>query len=223
MKEMMMGVYTYGGDNSYNFNFRTSLSAHDKEIFVRTVVDTIIDDENYDSVLRDLIFEYTAISMMTDIDTSFLKVADDDGNMVTDINMLEDFLLSTNIMDILKANAFPTLFDELNRAIDKSIAYRTGINPSPLSDALASLVSTIEKKINEVDLNSMMGVATKLAGMTDELSVENIMKAYMESDMHKKNLAEIAEAKKDKAEIAENLDKAIKEVNAETKKTGKKK
>ena len=222
MKEVMTGVYTYGDNNdSYNFNFRTSLSAHDKAIFVRTVVDTIVDDENYDSVLREIIFEYTAISMMTDIDISFLKVSDDNGSMITDIDKLEDFLLSTNIMDILKANAFPTLFDELNKAIDKSIAYRTGISPSPLSDALASLISTLEKKINEVDLDSMMGMATKLAGMTDEFNVENIMKAYMESDMHKRNLAEIAEVKKDKVEIAENLDKAIKEVNEEAKKTRK--
>lgn len=220
MKEVITGVYTYE-DSTHNFNFCTSLSAHDKAIFVRTVVDTIVDDENYDSVLKDIIFDYTAISMMTDIDTSFLKINDDNGNVVTDIDMLEDFLLSTNIIDVIEANAFPTLFDELNRAIDKSIAYRTGINPSPLSDALASLVSTIEKKVNEIDLDSMMGMATKLASMTDELNVENIMKAYMESDMHKKNLAEIAESKKDKTEIADNLDKAIKEVNADAKKTRK--
>lgn len=197
MKEVMTGVYTYE-DNSYNFNFRTSLSAHDKAIFVRTVVDTIVDEDNYDSVLRDIIFEFTAISMMTDIDTSFLKIKDNDGNMITDIDMLEDFLLSTNIIDIIKANAFPTLFDELNKAIDKSIAYRTGIQPSPLSDALASLVSAIEKKVNEIDLDRMMGMASKLAGITDELTPENIMNAYLSSDTHKKNLAEIEESKGDR-------------------------
>lgn len=210
------GTYYYD-DESYNFNFVSSLSAHDKAIFVRTVVDTIVDDDSYDSVLRDIIFDYTTISMMTDIDTSFLKIVDDEGDVITNIDLLEDFLLSTNIVEIVKANAFPTLFDELNKAVDKLIEYRTGIHPNPLSDALTSFLSTLEKKINEVDLNSMMGMAAKFAGMTDELTPESIMNAYLSSDIHKKNLAEIAEAKKDKAEIAKNLDKAIKEVNAEAK------
>ena len=220
MKEVMIGVYTHN-DESYNFNFATSLSAHEKAIFVRTVVNTIVDDDNYDSVLRDIIFDYTTISMMTDIDTSFLKVADDNGNVVTDIDMLEEFLMSTNIVDIIKANAVPAIFEELSKAVDKSIQYRTGINPSPLSDALTSLVSTIEKKINEIDLDSMMGMAAKFMDMTDNLTPESIVNVYLSSDIHKKNLDEIEKAKKDKAEITKNLDKTINEVNEGSKKTKK--
>ena len=199
MKEMKTGVYTHiteNGSESYSFGFITDLLASDKAVFVRKVVDTIVSDTNYDSVLKDIIFDFTVITTMTNIDTSFLKVVDEKGNVVTDIDMLEDFLLSTNIVEIVKANAFPTLFDELNDAVDKSIAYKTGIHPSPLSDALASLFSTLEKKINEVDLDSMMGMAQKFAGMGDDFTMENLVKAYMESDGHKKNLAEIAEAKK---------------------------
>lgn len=198
MKEMKTGVYTYNNE-SYPFNFITDLLASDKAVFVRKVVDTIVSDANYDSVLKDIIFDFTVITIMTDIDTSFLKIVDEKGNVVTDIDMLEDFLLSTNIVEIVKANAFPTLFDELNNAVNKSIAYRTGIHPSPLFDALASLLSTLEKKINEVDLNSMMGMAQKFAGMGEDFTMENLVKAYMESDLHKQNLAEIAEAKKSKS------------------------
>lgn len=222
MNNIKTGTYFYNDEN-YNFNFSTDLSASNKAVFVRTVVDTIVDDTGYDSVLRDIIFDYATISMFTNIDTSFLNVVDEKGDVVTDIDMLEDFLLSTNIVEIVKANAFPTLFDELNDAVNKSIQYRTGIHPSPLSDALSSLLSTLEKKINEVDLDSMMGMAQKLASMTgEEFTMKNLVKEYMESDVHKQNLAEIAEAKRDKTEIAKNLDKAIKEVNAEAKANKKK-
>lgn len=197
MNEMKTGVYTYN-EESYNFNFYTDLSVQNKAIFVRTVVDTIVDDKNYDSVLRDIIFDYTVISMMTDIDISFLKITDDDGNTVADLNLdlVEDFLLSTNIIDIVRANAFPTLFDELNKAIDNSIQYLTGIHPNPLNEALANLVNTLERKINNVDLDSMMGMAQKFMNMTGELTPENVVNAYINSETHKKNLAEVAASKK---------------------------
>ena len=216
MNNTKMGAFTYN-DETNNFNFRTDLSTSDKAVFVRTVVDTIVDDTGYDSVLRDVIFDYVTISMFTDIDTSFLKVVNDKGDVVTDIDMLEDFLLSTNIIEIVKVNAFPTLFNELEKAVDLNIEYRTDIHHSPLNDAIASLLSTLEKKINEIDLNSAMSMAQNLVGMTGELTPDSIMNAYMNSDIYKKNVIEIEEAKNDRAEIAKNLDKAIKEVNSEVK------
>ena len=220
MKEMRNGVYTYN-DETYSFNFVTNLSASDKAIFVRTVVDTIVDNDSYDSVLRDIIFDYTIISMFTDVDTSLFKVEDNDNSIVTDIDLIEEFLLDTNIVEIVRANAFPTLFEQLEKAVDKSIEYRTGIHPSPISDALSSLLSTIEKKIEGIDSNALMGMAQKFAGMTDELTPESIMNAYMNSDFHKNNVIEIEESKKNRTEIAKNLDKAIKEVNAEAKASAK--
>lgn len=186
---MKTGVYTYN-DESYNFNFRTDLSVADKLRFVNSVVNLVVDENHYNSVIRDLIFDFYIVDVMTDIETTELK------DSLTFLNDVEEFLFSTNIVEIVKANAFPTLFNELNTAVDKSIAYLTGIRPSPLSDSLTSLLSTLEKKINEVDLDSMMSMAQKLASMTGEFTPDSIMNAYMNSDIHKKNLAEIAEAKK---------------------------
>lgn len=188
---MKTGVYTHN-DESYNFNFYTDLSSANKLKFVNSVVDILVDENHYNSVIRDLIFDYYTIKVFTTVDTEELD------NSLTFINDVEDFLLSTNIVEIVKVNAFPTLFDELNKAVDNSIQYLTGIHPSPLNDAIASLLATLEKKINEVDLNEMMGMATKLSGMTGEITPESIVNAYMNSDMHKKNLAEIEEAKENK-------------------------
>lgn len=217
MKTMKMGVYTHN-DETFNFNFATNLSANKKRIFVRTVVGALVDGINYDSVLRNIIFDYTTILMFTNVDMSFIQTMDEDGELVTDMERLEDFLLETNIIEIVKANAFPTLFDELNSAVDKSIEYRTGIHPSPIADSLASLLSTLEKKVDGLDMGSMMGMAQKFAGMTDEFNLDNLVNAYMNSDIHKKNLEEIAESKREKTEIAENLDKAIKIVQDEARK-----
>ena len=225
MKETKLGIYTYN-DKTHNFNFVTNLSANKKRIFVRTVVGALIDGMDYDSVLRDIIFDYTTILMFTDINMSFIRTKGEDGEVITDMELLEEFLLETDIVEIVRANAFPTLFEELNKAVDKSIEYRTGIHPSPIADSLASLINTLEKKINEIDLNSAMEMAQKFSGMTSEFNLDNLVNAYMNSDLHQKNLDEITESKKNKnnkknkkneIKIDENLGEAIRTVVKENK------
>lgn len=210
MNEMKTGVYTYG-ENNYTFKFYTDLTTSKKLKLINSVVSLVVDDTNYNSIIRDLIFDFYVVDILTDIDTTELK---DSINFLDDV---EDFLLETNIIDIVKANAFPTLFDELNKAVDDSIEYLTGIHKNPINDALSSLLSTLEKKIEEVDLNSMMSMAQKFAGMTGELTPESIMNAYMNSDIHKKNLDEIAEAKKNEIKIDEDLGEAVRTVVEENK------
>lgn len=189
-----IGVYTHN-EESNNFSFSTDLSVAQKLKFVNSVVDLVVDDEHYNSVIRDLVFDFYVIDIMTDIETVDLKESP------TFLNDVEEFLFSTNVVEIVKANAFPTLFDELNNAVDKSIEYLTGIHPSPLSDSLTSLVSVIEKKISEVDLSNIsnMGeVFEKFAAMTGEFTPENVVNAYMNSNVHKKNLDEISKSKNGK-------------------------
>lgn len=207
---VMMGTY-FKGDESYNFNFYTELSAVNKLKFVDSVVDILVNDAHYNSVIRDLVFDFFVVDIFTDIDTTELK----DSNAF--LNDVEQFLYDTNIVDIVKANANHVII-ELNDAVDKSIQYLTGIHPNPLNEALASLLSTIEKKINEADLDSMMGMAQKFTSMTDGFDMDNFVASYMNSDFHKKNMMEIEESKKQRAEFASDMDKAIKLVNKDNKK-----
>ena len=194
MKEMKVGVFEYKNE-SYEFNFKTSLSAYDKLVFVKTVVSSLVDNDGYNSIVKDLIFDFAIVELFTNIDTSFINMKDDDGNDVHPIIPIEHFLDNSNIVDIVKTNMEIGLLDELNRAVDMDIQYITGIHPNPLSEAIASIVSTLEEKIDEVDLNSMMDMAKKFASMTEDFTVENAVNAYMNSDVHMKNLAEIEDAK----------------------------
>lgn len=201
MKNIKTGTYiNYTTDESYNFEFATDLSAYRKMMFVNYVVNSIVDDDRYDSIVRDLIFDFGIVSIFTDVDTSFINRTDDEGNLINPIIFIEQFLEETNVVDIVKANMEAGILEELNKAVDKSIEYRTGIHPNPLNEALASLVSTFEKKVNEVDLKSAMSMAQKFAEMTGDLSVDSVVNAYMNSDMHKKNLEEVAKSKSEKVE-----------------------
>jgi hypothetical protein len=194
MKEMKSGVFTYGGE-SYEFNFATSLSAYEKLTFVKMVSDTIVDDGEYHSIVKDLIFDFSIVSVFTNIDTSFIYMEDDDGNDINPIVLIEHFLGATNVVDIVKANMEDGLIDELNRAVNLNIQYRTGINTNPLYESIARLVSVIEKKVDEFDLDGVMDMAQKLSGMTEGFTVENIVEAYMNSNARNNNLIEISEDK----------------------------
>ena len=189
MKNIMTGTYIHNNE-TYNFNFGTSLSIADKAKFVNSVVSLVVSDENYNLVIKDLVFDFYTIDFLTDIDITELKQSP------TFLNDVEQFLEETNIVDIVKANMVNGLLEELEKAVNKSIEYRTGIHPSSLGEALASLVSTLEKKVNEIDLGSAMDMVQKFTGMTGELTPESLVNAYINSDMHKNNLEEIVESKK---------------------------
>ena len=219
MKNIKTGAYIRN-DDAFNFNFGTDLSAYDKTVFVRTVVDTLISEDSYDSIIRDMIFDFAIVMLFTDIDTSFTKTTDEEGEEISALISIEKFLEETSVVDIVKANMESGLLEELNKAVDKSIEYRTGIHSSPIADSLASLLSTLEKKINEIDLGNAMEMVQKFAGMTSELTPESIVNAYINSDLHQNNLKEITESKKDKKneiKINENLGEAIRTVVKETK------
>lgn len=216
MKNIKTGAYVHNGE-TYTFNFGTDLSIADKARFVNSVVGLVVDGENYNSIIKNLIFDFYTIKFFTDIDTTELERSSDflDG--------VEEFLWETNIVDIVRANASPSIFEQLDKAVGDSISYITGIHPSPIADSLASLLSTLEKKIDEFDMGSMMGMAQKFVGMTGELTPESLVSAYMDSDIHKNNLVEIEKAKKSKKDkkneikIDENLGEAIRSVVEESK------
>lgn len=216
MKNVMTGAYI-NGDDVQQFKFYTDLSAANKLRLVNSVSSLLVDGENYNAVIRDLLFDFYIVDIFS-VDNNTRELINDLKDSTAFIEDVEEFLESTNIVEIIKANAHYGLIDELNHAVDLNVQYLTGIHPNPLNEALTSLVNTFEKKISEVDLNSMMDMAKIFTGMTDDFTPENIVNAYIASDAHKKNLADIEESKKNKSEFAEDMDKAISSVSKKGKK-----
>ena len=204
-KKVMTGAYVKCvNDNKefINFNFYTNLRASEKVKFVNTVTNTLI-GSSYDSILRDMIFDFQIICSFTDVDVSEIMENDT-------INRIEDLLEETNIVDIVKANAEEGLINELNKAIDLNIEYRTGIHRNDLNNALTGLINTIEKKLNSVDTDSLMEVAGKLSGITGDITPERIVEAYAKTDAFKNHLKEVDDKKQKTAEIATSISQALK-------------
>lgn len=186
MNEKKTGVYT-NKEVDYTFNFYIDLTVSQKMKFVNSIVALVVDGNSYNSVIRDLVFDFYVVDIFTDVDVSDFK------HSIRFLDDVEEFLHNTNIVDIVKENVSYILFDELNKAVDDSIEYLTGIHKNPLNYALTSLVNTLERKVNEIDLSSAMEMASKFSNMTEELTPDSILKAYMKSDIYNKNTVGISE------------------------------
>lgn len=179
------GTYTYNG-NDFDFSFYTDLSAVNKIKFVNTVTDYIVGD-NYNSVIRDLMFDFEIIDIFTDIDLTEVSESADS------LSKIEEFLDETEVAAIVKSNMAEGLLDELNKAVDDNISYRSGlyrdVYASSFFNSLAKLVNVCEKKFNEIDFNSLTDIAQKLDDISlNNLSPSELLGAYMNSDLYKDNL-----------------------------------
>lgn len=207
------GVYMRNGVEE-TFNFYTSISTLNKLNFIKFVVNSIVDNDNYYSILKDLVFDFAIINVFTDIDVSEIKES------TNSIGMIERLLDETNIVDIVKENVDNGVIEELNDAIEKNIEYKTGIHKNPIADSVVSLLNTIEQKVSEFDTLSMVEMAKIMSEVSGELTADKMLEAYTNSDMFKKNYEQI----KDQAKLHnDNIIDIAKELNKTEKKTKKKK
>ena len=193
-KEIKKGVYVKN-EEMYELEFRTNLSVVEKLAFVNSVMDLLVTEDNYNSVIRNLIFDFYTIALFTNVNIKEFK----DKDNALNLEIIEEFLEETNVIDVVKANAEIGLFEELNRAIDLNIQYKTGIRVNMLEEALVGLVNTLQNKFGSFDVNSALEMLEAFQGVSEDFTVENIVNAYMNSDLHKQNVAELEEYKnKDK-------------------------
>lgn len=203
------GVYTYNGVEE-TFTFYTTLRAIDKLNFIAFVTNAVV-DSNYYSVIRDIVFDFGLIDVMTDIDVSHIKNSEDA------VSAIEDFLDETNIVEIIKANA-PDAVAELNKGVNDNIEYRTGIHRNLIAESLSHLLNTLEDKVSGIDTDSMMNAAQALSGIYGELTADKVIAAYANSDVFKQKYAQmVADREERNAKIEDNV-VAIKNTRKNTKK-----
>lgn len=203
VKDVMTGVYVKDNEN-IEFNFKTELTALEKAEFVAGVSNALVGN-NYLSVLRDMFFDYYIVNIFTDVKIN-TNQADETAGLIDEI---ESFLDETNVVDIVKANIDVELINELDKAVNENIEYRTGIHKSELNNALTSLINMVEDKLKDVDLGSMVEIIESFGGITGEFTPENIVNAYMKTDVAKQNIEELNESKVKRAEFAEEVSEII--------------
>lgn len=199
----MINTDTYTRNNEeVEFAYKINLTMSQKIEFVSAVVDTVVGDDYYYPMLKDMIFDFHLVNFFTDVF---------DNSSSFTIDEIEEFLNETDVADILKINIDFDLLTELYDSVDKAIEYKTGIHISPIEDAIKSLLDTVERKFRDIDVDSMTGMAKVFGKLQGDITPDKMLEAYANSDIFKKQHDDVVEnqAKRDAAmkKVRENAKK----------------
>lgn len=176
--EMKNGVYTKG-EKTFEFSFITDLSASKKMDFVNSVVGYVVTDSDYNFVIKDIIFDFEIIHKFTNYNISDIKEADDT------LGAIEELLSTTNIVEIVKSNMIDGLYEELVKAVDLDIQYKTGIRNNDILNSVERILDTIEEKVKDIDTKRFDEFAKVFNSVSGELTPDKLLEAFAKSDMYK--------------------------------------
>lgn len=176
--EMENGVYTKG-EETFEFSFLTDLSASKKMDFVNSVVGYVVTNSDYNFVIKDIIFDFEIIHKFTNYNISDIKEADDT------LGAIEELLSTTNIVEIVKSNMIDGLYEELVKAVDLDIQYKTGIRNNDILNSVERILDTIEEKVKDIDTKGFDEFAKVFNSVSGELTPDKLLEAFAKSDMYK--------------------------------------
>ena len=169
------GIYTYKGVNE-PYKYRTTITSRQKMQFIQFVTDNVVTDKAYFPIMRNLFFDFALVNLFTDIDME---------DTLSQVDVFEEFNNETGVAEIVKAYIDTKLLNELNLAVDKSIEYKTGVKKNDISDIATSLLSMVEKKLENIDVESFMKFAEKMNEVQGEFTPAKMLEAYAQTDMFK--------------------------------------
>lgn len=176
-KEIKTGNYIKD-NQTYTFNFYTDLTAINKMKFVNAVVGYVVSD-NYNYVIKDMMFDFEIIHIFTDYDITEIKESEDS------IGAIEDLLDTTNIVQIVKENMVDGLYDELMKAVDLNIQYKTGICNNDIIDSIERILDIVEDRVADIDTDTINQFAKIFNDISGKLTPDKILDAYSKSDLYK--------------------------------------
>ena len=176
--EMKNGVYTKG-EKTFEFSFLTDLSASKKMDFVNSVVGYVVTNSDYNFVIKDIIFDFEIIHKFTNYNISDIKEADDT------LGAIEELLSTTNIVEIVKSNMIDGLYEELVKAVDLDIQYKTGIRNNDILNSVERILDTIEEKVKDIDTKGFDEFAKVFNSVSGELTPDKLLEAFAKSDIYK--------------------------------------
>lgn len=190
--ETKVAKYKYDGEEK-EFTCKTSLTPSEQVQFVTNVTDTIMGD-NYYSNIRPIIFDITMVNMFTDIDTSEII------NSPNSLGNIADFLAETGIVSIIESNISTDIVHVLHDAISDNLEYRKYSHRSVFEEKLAGLITTIENKLSEVDMNKVISIIVdnliNTYANSDEFA-QNHEQAKIKRNEHIEKITEVIEKQKD--------------------------
>lgn len=175
---MENGVYTKG-EETFEFSFLTDLSASKKMDFVNSVVGYVVTNSDYNFVIKDIIFDFEIIHKFTNYNISDIKEADDT------LGAIEELLETTNIVKIVKSNMVDGLYEELVKAVDLDIQYKTGIRNNDILNSVERILDTIEEKVKDIDTKGLDEFVKVFNGVSGELTPDKLLEAFAKSNIYK--------------------------------------
>lgn len=203
-----LSVGTYmRGDDEVQFVYRTDMPIGLKIAFIDSVVDVVVGDGYYYPLLKDMIFDFQLVNVMTDIEVDI----DADMTNAQQLDAIEKFLDECNIAEVMRSNIDIELLVELLDGVDKLIEYKTGIHPSPITDGIASILGVAEAKLREFDMNSVNDMVSVLSKLNGDVTPEKMLEAYVNSDTFKRMADDVADTKRNRSkEFDDAMSKANK-------------
>lgn len=183
MSEQIKTGVCVNGEQEIEFHYVTELTTEQKMVFVSELSNLVVLGGNYYSFAKDVMFKFMVIRVFTDVDTSFIEEDGYDNKL----NMIDHMVFNTNICDIVINDIDYTLIKELYESFEYNIEYKTGIHRTELDKALGSIVSTIEEKIENINVDEMLNAINMLGGMSGEFTPERMLEAFANTDIYKKN------------------------------------
>jgi len=180
------GSYTYNGETK-EYHYSPTATISEQIAFVEMVSDGVFIGNSYLPLLKKPVFDYWLVATFTDIDM----------NDFTDIDAFDKFDKETGIAAHVEEEFSLELFKSLTESVDANIEYKKSIAHDNISTAIVELINTVKNKLESfgegLDSNAVMEFIQEFS--KSGIDGESIVKAYLDSDQYKKNVADVVDAK----------------------------